>query len=242
MVFILTVSIVLMMMTAVFKAQAQTTCNITEPSLDDFMCSGNATVASATPLSGNNAALETLRGWCAADARCAELYGQDGAPSLALFAHLFQTTFPGSISNAYLETPLFDLLCNRTVEEFQMLGWQLLLKVQILDSTNVCDVTEQATLDSNTGTVVCSCQPGKVCDGTSGSLVVEILVVAAVLLAVVIQFGVVMWNRMRMTQFMENAPSFKPPSSATTNVSTAAASMAKSGSKGSGGIRYRKFG
>jgi len=174
---------------------AQTTCNLTNPYLDNFVCSGNDTAATATPLSGNDAALETLRGWCAADSRCAELYGQQGVAKLALFSHLFQTTYPGSISDAYLETPILTLLCNQTSEEFMIAAWQLMLKEQILDSSQVCDVNERATLDSSTGTVVCSCQAGKVCDSSSGSQEVQIMVTVAVLLAVVIQFGVVLWDR-----------------------------------------------
>lgn len=187
---------------------AQTTCNLTNPYLDNFVCSGNDTTATATPLSGNNAALETLRGWCAADSRCAELYGQQGVAKLALFAHLFQTTYPGSISDAYLETPILTLLCNQTSEEFMITAWQLMLKEQILDSSQVCDVNERATLDSSTGTVVCSCQAGKVCDNSSGSQEVQIMVTVAVLLAVVIQFGVVIWDRRqteRKTEELRNA-------------------------------------
>lgn len=194
-----------MMLLLFSVVQGQTTHNITEPFLDDFVCSGNAAQSSATAISGNDTALEILRGWCAADTRCAELYGQNGAPNLPLFAHLFQTTYPGPIANAYLETPMLDLLCGRTGEEFLTLGWQLLLKSQITDSTEVCDVNEQPVFDSSSGTVSCSCQAGKVCDGTSGTQIVEILVVVAVLLAVVIQFGVVMWNRIRMVQWVEDA-------------------------------------
>ena len=191
------IPILIMLLTTIASVARGQTCNLTQPYLEDFVCSGNVSVADATPLSGNTAGLSTLRDWCAADTRCAELYGQQGVAKLPLFAHLFQTTYPGSISNAYLETPLFQLLCNQTTGSFLVAAWQLMLKEQILDSSQVCDVNERATLDSATGTVVCSCQAGKVCDASSGGMVVEIMVVVAVLLAVVIQFGIVVWNRVR---------------------------------------------
>jgi hypothetical protein len=206
---------------------AQTTCNLTEPLADDFVCTDNATEGAGTQLIGNSVALETLRGWCAADPRCAELYGQSGAPNLALFLHLFQTTLTVPASSVVLETPLHDLLCNLTVQEFLMVAWQLTLKAQILDSTSsVCDVNERPQLDSTTGIVTCVCQAGKTCDHTSGALVVQIIVVVAVLLAVVVIFATRVWNVMRMQTMLEV--------SAAATQRRPSASMGKPGPGGSG--------
>lgn len=178
----------------------QTVHNVTNAYLDEFICTQNASTGSATLLSGNNVALETLRQWCAADARCAQLYGQDVSPKLSLFAHLFQTTYPGSVSAATLEEPLFDLLCNQTAEEFLTAAWVVILKQQILDSASVCDVNERPVLDSSTGQVKCSCQSGKVCDAQTGSFVGATIVSIALILAVTAQFGAILWYNANKAQ------------------------------------------
>lgn len=185
---------------------AQTTHNVTEPFADDFICTGNAAVSGGTALAGDPTALETLRQWCTSDPRCSELYGQDGAPNLALFTFLFQTTLTAPVSSVFLETPLFDLLCNKTSEQFLMAGWVLLLVNQMLDAA-VCDVNERPVLDPTaSGGVNCVCQPGKTCDSDSGSLVVGIIILVAVVVALVVQFGVVMWNRTRQVPLGRAVP------------------------------------
>lgn len=181
-------------------ARGQTIHNVTHAYLDEFTCTQNASVSSGTTLAGNSAALETLRQWCAADPRCAQLYGQDVTPKLALFVHLFQTTYAGSVSAAQLEEPLFDLLCNKTAEEFLAAAWVLILNQQILDSSNVCDVNERPVLNSNTGQVDCDCQPGKVCDAQTGSFVGATIVSIALILAVTAQFGAILWYNTNRAQ------------------------------------------
>jgi len=173
--------------------EGQTVHNVTHAYLDSFECTQNASASSGTLLAGNTAALETLRQWCAADARCAQLYGQDITPNLSLFIHLFQTTYDGSVSTAELEEPLFDLLCNQTGAAYLALTWPLILRQQILDSSNVCDVNERPVLNSNTGQVDCDCQPGKVCDAQTGSFVGATIIAIALILAVTAQFGVILW-------------------------------------------------
>ena len=190
----------------------QTTYNITQPYLDDFVCSENASTSAATLLSGNTDAQETLRSYCEDDARCADLYGQSGAPNLPLFMHLFQTTYVDSVSTVALETPLYDLACNKTVENFLKLSWQLILKEQILDSSQVCAPNERPVLNSDEGTTTCVCQAGKVCDDTSGRT--EVLVVIAVIgvLLTIVIFGTRMWQLSRMAALLSarNPPSAPP--------------------------------
>lgn len=178
-------------------ALAQTTHNITDPLLDDFICDGNADESLGTPLANNATNLETLRSWCAGDTRCAELYAQDGAPNLATFTYLFQTTLTVPVGTVFLETPLYDLLCNKTTAEFLMAGWTLMLINQMLDA-GVCDVNERFVLNAGGTGGTCVCQPGKVCESDNSTLVIAIIILVAVVLALAIQFGVVLWNRTRM--------------------------------------------
>lgn len=177
-------------------AGAQTTCTLDQPFLDDVVCVGNATEAGATALASNPTALETLRGWCAANARCAQLYGQDGAPKLDLFVHLFQTTLNEPISAAHLEDPLLDLLCNKTIEEFMEAAWVVTLTSQILD-TSVCDINERPVLKDD-GTIKCVCRPGSVCDLPSHTLVFNIIMVVVIVVSVVIQIGTSLWRQARL--------------------------------------------
>lgn len=178
-------------------SRGQTTHNVTEPFLDDFVCNGNATVGTGTALAGDMTALETLRGWCAADSRCGELYAQDGAPNLETFIYLFQTTLTVPVASVYLETPLYNLMCAKTAEEFLAAGWVLLLINQMLDA-GVCDVNERFVLNEAGTGGTCVCQPGKVCESDNSTLVIAIIILVAVVLALGIQFGVVLWNRTRM--------------------------------------------
>lgn len=177
-------------------AGAQTTCTLDQPFLDDVVCTGNATEAEATALASNPAALETLRGWCAANARCAQLYGQDGAPKLDLFVHLFQTTLNEPVADAHLEDPLLDLLCNKTIEEFMEAAWVVTLTTQILDAS-VCDINERPVLRDD-GTVKCVCRPGSVCDLTSHTLVYEIIMLVVIVVSVVVQIGTSLWRQTRL--------------------------------------------
>lgn len=177
-------------------AAGQTTCTLDQPFLDDVVCLGNATEAEATALANNPTALETLRGWCAANSRCAQLYGQDGAPKLDLFVHLFQTTLNEPVSQAHLEDPLLDLLCNKTLEEFMAAAWVVTLTSQILD-TSVCDINERPVLRDD-GTVKCVCRPGSVCDLSSSSIVYEIITVVVVILSVVASVGASLWRQSRL--------------------------------------------
>lgn len=177
-------------------AGAQTTCTLDQPFLDDVVCTGNATEAEATALANNPSALDTLRGWCAANARCAQLYGQDGAPKLDLFVHLFQTTLNEPVADAHLEDPLLDLLCNKTIEEFMEAAWVVTLTTQILDAS-VCDINERPVLRDD-GTVKCVCRPGSVCDLTSHTLVYEIIMLVVIVVSVVVQIGTSLWRQTRL--------------------------------------------
>lgn len=177
-------------------AGAQTTCTLDQPFLDDVVCTGNATEAEATALANNPSALDTLRGWCAANARCAQLYGQDGAPKLDLFVHLFQTTLNEPVADAHLEDPLLDLLCNKTIEEFMEAAWVVTLTNQILDAS-VCDINERPVLRDD-GTVKCVCRPGSVCDLTSHTLVYEIIMLVVIVVSVVVQIGTSLWRQTRL--------------------------------------------
>lgn len=183
---------------APIASHAQTTHNVTHAFLDDFICTDNASVSAGSPLASNPTNLETLRSWCANDARCAELYGQTGAPNLAVFSYLFQTTLAVPVASVFLETPLYDLLCNMTSEQFLMAGWVLMLINQNLDA-GICDVNETPQLNPGGAGVTCVCQAGKICDSNNSSnLALGIIFIVAVVLAVVIQFGVVLWNRTRL--------------------------------------------
>lgn len=179
------------------RARAQTTCTLDQPFLDDVVCVGNATEGEATALANNPSALETLRAWCAANSRCALLYGQEGAPKLDLFVHLFQTTLNEPIADAHLEDPLLDLLCNKTIEEFMEAAWVVTLTNQILDAS-VCDINERPVLKDD-GTVKCVCRPGSVCDLTSHTLFYEIITLVVVVVSVVVQIGVSLYRQARHT-------------------------------------------
>ena len=191
-----------------------TTLTVAEPSLDDFICIDNATLAAATALENNPVALETLRGWCAADIRCAELYAQDGPPNFATFVFLFQSTLTVPASSVFLETPLLDNLCNLTVQIYIERIWVLMLINQILEA-NVCAVNERFVLTPGVGSGgVCVCQPGKTCDSTqTGTFILIIILTVIVILAVVANFGVTLWNRTRIAQS-------QPPAASSTSAST----------------------
>ena len=229
---------------AVIDTIHATTLTVAEPSLDDFICVDNATLAAATPLENNPVALETLRGWCAADIRCAELYAQDGPPNLATFVFLFQSTLTVPASSVFLETPLLDNLCNVTVQIYMQRVWVLMLINQILEA-NVCAVNERFILTPGVGSGgVCVCQPGKTCDSTqTGTFILIIVLTVVVILAVVAQFGVVLWNRTRIAQ---SQPPVASPTTTTQSVvrsPPATANMpyqSSSSSKNRPGSRYRK--
>lgn len=218
-----------------------TSLTVAEPSLDDFLCIDNATLAAATALENNPVALETLRSWCAADIRCAELYAQDGAPNLPTFVFLFQSTLTVPASSVFLETPLLDNLCNLTVQIFMQRVWVLMLINQILEA-NVCAVNERFILTPGIGSGgVCVCQPGKTCDNTqTGSFILIIILTVVVILAVVAQFGVVLWNRTRIAQ--SQAPASTTPQSLvrSTTANTSFPSSSSAASKSRQGGRYRK--
>lgn len=225
-------------------AAAQTTHNITQPFLDDFICNGNATVGTGTGLAGDMTALENLRSWCAADSRCAELYAQDGAPNLDTFIYLFQTTLTVPVGSVFLETPLYQLLCNKTGEEFLMAGWVLLLNNQMLDA-GVCDVNERFVLNESGTGGTCVCQPGKVCESDNNTLVIAIIILVAVIVALAIQFGVVLWNNQRLGPGPRIAGAPRPSPEAMvmgSSISSAAAAAAAGAYPqpfASSGARYR---
>ncbi len=220
-----------------------TSLTIAEPSLDDFICIDNATLAAATALENNPVALETLRSWCAADIRCAELYAQDGPPNLATFVFLFQSTLTVPANSVFLETPLLDNVCNATVQVYMQRVWVLMLINQILEA-NVCAVNERFILTPGVGSGgVCVCQPGKTCDSTqTGTFILIIILVVVIILAVVVQFGIVLWNRTRIAQNQPTAVSTTTTSQSVGRnpMATGPTSTMKYTSKNRHGSRFRK--
>ena len=223
-----------------------TTLTVAEPSLDDFVCIDNATLAAATALENNPVALETLRGWCAADIRCAELYAQDGPPNFATFVFLFQSTLTVPANSVFLETPLLDNLCNLTVQVYIEEIWVLMLVNQILEA-NVCAVNERFVLTPGVGSGgVCVCQPGKTCDSTqTGTFILIIILTVVVILAVVAQFGVTLWNRTRIAQSQppvstSNTTTQSLVRSPTANMPFPSSASSLTASKNRQGGRYRK--
>lgn len=150
------------------------------------MCSGFA----STPLS---VALPVIAGFCSADARCSELYGQNLGPNITLFDHLFQITneipFP-----VLLESPLFLTLCNRTVEQINEQLWPKELKGGMLDSSIVCGLSERPLFDASTGETYCVSFPGReMRDPHSVDGVVLTLMILLVV-AVVLNVGMSVWD------------------------------------------------
>ncbi len=170
--------------------------NVTDPFDDFFDCStagSNATLAAATPLVNNTDALEVLREWCAISPRCAPLYGQDGAPNLDVFQHIFQTTIPAEAlvdGGPFLESPLLDWLCNHTAEEFLMFAWAERLIAQYYEGSLVCDVNERFVLDPSTGTGSCECLPGRSCRCDEGA---EVVWVVILILFLIVAVAVAVW-------------------------------------------------
>lgn len=179
-------------------ASAQAVHNITSSLLDSFDCSILNATQNVTQVAGDPVALETLRGWCASDLHCAQLYGQDGSAKLDTFIHLFQTSLTSQpVSSVLLEDPIFNLLCNMTTEEFLEKAWVLILINQLL-SASPCDVNERPILRSDGSGVDCVCQPGKNCDSPEGPIIISIIVVVIIALSAVFQCGIVIWTRQRL--------------------------------------------
>lgn len=175
---------------------AQTVHSLTDPMLDSFDCAA-LNESAKTGVAGDPDALETLRAWCASDTHCAQLYGQDGSVDLNVFVHLFQTSLTQPVVSVSLEDPVFDMLCNKTAEEFLRLAWNMILINQLL-SASPCDVNERPRLRDDSSGVDCVCQPGKICDSPSAPLVIGIILVVIVGIAAVAQCWMEIWTRYRL--------------------------------------------
>ncbi len=153
---------------------------------DTIMCTGFP----STPLP---MALPTIASFCAADPRCAELYGQSLGANITLFDHLFQTTteFTPPIT---LETPLLQTICNKTVEQITEKLWQKDLRKDMLDSDITCGLDERHVYDPVKGDIVCMSFPGREIRDPNTIDAVVVTLMILLLVSVLLKVGVDGWD------------------------------------------------
>jgi len=156
------------------------------------------------PIYGSPGALEILRGWCVADNRCAELYGQSITAKENLFNTLFQTTTHSFTGTLYLQSPLIEKVCanNMTWEDVNILLWQLILRVDILERGRSCYEGETPLVNA-TGQISCEDLPWAEEAAVSGfnalGLAIEIAIVIVLSIAIVTQI----WSFARRRNFQQ---------------------------------------
>lgn len=182
----MTIEIIMMLMMTMATTVNSATVTISPG--DTIECSG----FSSTSLPS---ALPTINSFCMDDPQCSELFGQSLGVNQPLFDHLFQTTTELS-PPIFLETPLFNILCNKTVEDVNKLLWQKELRVSMAESEIVCGLNERHLFDVDTGELVCFPFPGReVRDPNAADGVVLTLMILLVI-SVLLKVGVDAWDSM----------------------------------------------
>jgi hypothetical protein len=141
---------------------------------------------------------------CIADTRCAELYGQNLGPDLALFNHLFQTTNEVPLP-VFFESTFILNVCNRTVEEATVSIWQRELRAAMADSEVVCGLNDRPLYDVDSGEIVCFPFPGRETRDPNAVDVIQLTFLILLLVAVTTKVFVDVWDtslRWRTTRLL----------------------------------------
>jgi hypothetical protein len=119
-----------------------------------------------------------VMGYCVADARCAELYGQVPEASAQVFAHLYAAFLVSAGSGHVFDTveaPLRGLACGGDEGEAALaFVWQAHLRYLAADAA-MCAVNERFVLtDPQAGVGACVCIPDRACrvDSASSNLLI----------------------------------------------------------------------
>lgn len=116
-------------------------------------------------LAGNPVALQEVLDDCQADLRCSEITGQSEVERLPLFDMILSTIDSvGPSAGRNTLTPLYMLICNKTLEQINEELWPILIRMGMCDVEIACgfdDQPQSQLIDPDTGKVNCEPLPGR---------------------------------------------------------------------------------